>query len=234
MPTRWTGADSGRSGEPALPAREAGRFGQFEEESQEREAASLGMWAFLASEILFFGALFAGYFIYRIFNPEAFAEAGGHLRRGLGALNSAFLLVGSVTMSLAIRQAALGRGGALAACLGASAALGAAFLIVKGYEYGLEAREGLVPFPGWEFRPHGADGADIGSMRLFFVLYFILTGIHGIHLAIGIGLVSWMAVGALRGAFQGPRSMAVELAALYWHFVDLVWIFLFPMLYLAR
>jgi cytochrome c oxidase subunit 3 len=234
MPTRSTGAETGGSGKPFLPVHEAGRFGQFEEETQEREAATLGMWTFLSSEILFFGALFAGYFIYRMFYPGAFAEASGHLHRGLGALNSAFLLVSSVTMSLAIRQAALGRGRALATCLGASAALGAAFLVVKGYEYGLEAREGLVPFPGWEFRPPGVEGANVDAQRLFFILYFILTGIHGIHLAIGIGLVSWMAAGALFGVFQGPRSMAVELVALYWHFVDLVWIFLFPMLYLAR
>jgi cytochrome c oxidase subunit 3 len=201
-------------------------IGPFEREAQEREALSLGMWAFLASEVLFFGALFAGCIVYRLYHPEAFMEGSRHLRLDLGAANSALLLLSSVTVSLSLRRAAALRMRPAAGWVGVRGLLGVVFLIVKGCEYWIEAREGLVPFEGWDLRPDGA------ALRLFFAQYFFLTGLHALHLAVGVGLAWTLALRAWLGSLRDDKG--TELFALYWHFVDMVWIFMFPLLYLGR
>jgi cytochrome c oxidase subunit 3 len=184
----------------------------------EDAAARLGMWIFLASELLFFGGLLLSYAYARSHWSAGFAEAGRHTHVVLGTINTALLLSSSAVVALAV---ACTRHGVharwTARLLWTTAALGLAFLAVKGLEYGMEWREHLVPGPRFELRAAGSE--------LFFLLYFLLTGLHAVHMLGGIVLMGVLARGA------SPR--AVEAGALYWHFVDLVWIFLYPLLYLV-
>lgn len=213
-----------------LVPRRLGRDGQFETEEQERNALRIGMWAFLASEVLFFGALLGTFCVYRLHYAEAYMAAAGRLDRALGTVNTGLLLISSGAMTAANRFSARGRTAGAALCLSASALLGIAFLIIKGIEYSREAAEGLVPFAGWNF---AFAGQDPDRARLFFVQYFFLTGLHAVHLAIGVGVALVLALRCLSSRLR-PTPAAVELGTLYWHFVDGVWIFLFPLLYLAR
>ncbi len=181
----------------------------------------LGMWIFIATEIVFFGVLLLSYAIYRWAYPYGFAEASGHTQLLKGTLNTAVLLTSSLTMALAVREASTGRPGkAQSVWLLATAALGAAFLVIKGFEYRAEFAEHLVPGPGFVY-----PGPLRGQVEIFFKLYFTLTGIHAIHLTIGCLLVLWCARAA-----RAP----IEGVGLYWHFVDLVWIFLYPLIYLVK
>lgn len=200
---------------------------QFDHLEQQREAARLGMWAFLASEVLLFGALFTAYTVYRSAYPAAFTEASRHLWLSIGAVNTALLLVSSVTMSLAILAAEAGRRRAVALLLLATALIGLLFLGLKGVEYWLDYRGGIVP--GARF--HEARFADPGPSALFFVLYFALTGAHVLHLLAGILLVLGLLVLHARGRLK-PQQ--VELGGLYWHFVDVVWIVVFTSFYLGH
>jgi cytochrome c oxidase subunit 3 len=199
----------------------------FEDLEQQREAHTLGMWAFLVTEILFFGGLFAAYVIYRLSYPEAFANASNQLDARLGGLNTAVLIGSSFTMVLAVRAAERRSKWAIAGWLWATVALGTAFLGVKYVEYGHKWEHHLVPGPNFLF-----EGQPGGSEQLFFALYFAMTGLHAFHMLIGAGILIWLSVLALKGRFDRPGRNAVEMAGLYWHFVDLVWIFLFPLLYL--
>lgn len=184
------------------------------------EAARIGMWVFLMTEAMLFGGLFAVYAGARAAHPEGFAAAGERTDLIMGTANTAILLTSSLTMALAVRAAKEGRGIAIAARLLATVLLGAAFLAIKGLEYSrhLRDRDALLPKPG----------------GLFFALYFAMTGLHALHMAIGIVLLLIVAVLAVRGRFTAQDHSPVELAGLYWHFVDMVWIFLFPMFYLAK
>jgi cytochrome c oxidase subunit 3 len=216
------GAEAARGGAAAVaPAH------QFDSVEQQHEAVTVGMWLFLATEVMFFGGLLLGYAVYRRSYPDAFAAASGHLDLRLGALNTAVLITSSLTMALAVHAAQLGERRRLVGLLLATIALGSAFLVVKGVEYHHKFEQGL--FPDAAFRWPGPDAPHV---RLFFSFYFCLTGLHAAHMVIGIGLLSTLVVLAARGHFGAGRASAVEMSGLYWHFVDIVWIFLFPLLYL--
>ncbi|ALK96589.1 hypothetical protein AB595_13425 [Massilia sp. WF1] len=205
---------------------------QFSSREQQDFAGSFGMWVFIASEFLFFGPLLFGYFYLRTHYPQACAAASRHTDFLLGTANTAVLLTSSFLMALAGHAAKAGQRPQAARLLVAVAALGLAFLAIKGFEYHSEFQEGL--FPGAGFRPEkGGQPQDMPGMELFFLLYFAMTGLHALHLTIGILACLAMAFLLRRPAPAAPSGEAVELAGLYWHFVDLVWIFLYPLLYLV-
>jgi cytochrome c oxidase subunit 3 len=197
----------------------------FDDLKQQHEASTLGMWAFLITEVLFFGGLFAGYAQYRIRYPEAYAAASHHLDITLGAINTAVLIASSLTMALAVRGAQTGRRKATAGLLMGTVALGLVFLGIKAVEYSHKFHEHLVPGPSFSF-----DGPR--ESQLFFSFYFAMTGMHALHMIIGVVLVTIIAHFAWRGRYSPDYYSPVEVTGLYWHFVDIVWIFLFPMLYL--
>jgi cytochrome c oxidase subunit III len=200
---------------------------QFDDLGQQQDASTLGMWAFLATEIMFFGGLFTSYVVYRTLFPEAFAEGSRHLSITLGGINTAVLLGSSLTMALGVRAAQLGRLRPLLVLLALTMLLGSAFLGIKAVEYYNEFKEHLIPAINY---------AQVGGlarpMELFFVLYFIMTGLHAVHLIIGIVLVGVMAVLSWTRWLSGTGSLQIEVTGLYWHFIDIVWVFLYPLLYL--
>jgi cytochrome c oxidase subunit 3 len=202
----------------------------FEDLEQQHEAASLGMWAFLVTEVMFFGGLFGGYAVYRHMFPEAFAAGSRELDVVLGGWNTAILIGSSLTMALAVHAAGKGARRATAGWLWATILLGSAFLGIKALEYAGKWEHHLVPGPHFLFEgPHATGG---GHEQIFFAFYFAMTGLHAFHMVIGIALLAWLSTRALRGHFTAEHHTWVELLGLYWHFVDLVWIFLFPLLYL--
>ncbi|HSO07901.1 MAG TPA: cytochrome c oxidase subunit 3 family protein [Pelomicrobium sp.] len=201
---------------------------QFADARQQRTAATLGMWVFLATEVLFFGVLFAAYLAIRYIHAGAFALGSQHTDLVLGSVNTGVLLTSSLTIALAVRAAALGRDRATTGWLAATMILGTAFLAIKGFEYRQEYLEGLVPFLGFRY-----DGPRGEGVELFFILYFVMTGLHALHLLIGIAVVGAVAFLNARGRFSRPWHTPVGLTGLYWHFVDVVWIFLFPLFYLV-
>jgi cytochrome c oxidase subunit III len=201
---------------------------QFDDAEQQRGAAELGMWVFLATEVMFFGGMFAAYVVYRSLFPDAFGHASTHLDVRLGSINTAVLISSSLTMALAVRAAQIGRrGGTIVAWLGATMVLGTTFLVIKAYEYWHKFHEGLVPGPGFTYA-----GPDAKQAQLFISLYFTMTGVHALHMVIGLGILTWLVTRARRGRFGAAYYTPVEISGLYWHFVDVVWIFLFPLLYL--
>jgi cytochrome c oxidase subunit III len=199
----------------------------FDDAEQQREAASLGMWVFLITEIMFFGGMFTAYAVYRLLFPAAFGHASAHLDVVLGTTNTAVLIASSLTMALAVHAAQTGRRGRLLATLVATMVLGAVFLAIKLTEYAHKWHEHLVPGPLFRY-----PGADAPHAQLFFSLYFALTGFHALHMVIGLGLLLWLVLAARRGRYGVAYNTPVENVGLYWHFVDIVWIFLFPLLYL--
>ena len=199
----------------------------FDDAAQQTESTSLGMWVFLATEVLFFGGLFAGYAVYRALYPAAFAAASHHLDVRLGSINTAILIASSLTMAMAVHGAQTGRRRSLVAFLVLTMILGAAFLGIKAVEYGHKWHEHLVPGPRFAF-----DTPEPGHAQLFFSFYFVMTGMHALHMVIGIVMMVVFAGKALRGRYTAAYHAPVELGGLYWHFVDIVWIFLFPLLYL--
>jgi len=205
----------------------------FDSMEQQREAQLAGMWVFLATEVLVFGALFTGYAAYRIQYPEAFAAASRHLNLLIGGVNTIVLLTSSLTMVLAVYATQAGKRNMQIGCLILTALLGSLFMAFKAVEYYLDYREELVP--GLAFRPDEwvAMSVNPGPVQLFLAFYYVMTGLHALHLTIGIGLIAIQAVLAARGWFPPENYMPVELAGLYWHFVDIVWIFLLPLLYLV-
>jgi cytochrome c oxidase subunit 3 len=200
---------------------------QFDDAEQQVEASTLGMWAFLATEILFFGGLFLVYTVYRLAYPQAFAEASNHLDVVLGAVNTAVLIGSSLTMVLAVHSARIGSRRGLILFLLATLVLGGIFLGIKGVEYAHKFHEHLVP--GADFR---FTGADPRHAAIFFSIYFAMTGMHALHMIIGAGLILTLVGMAWRRRFSPEYFTPVEMVGLYWHFVDIVWIFLFPLLYL--
>ena len=190
----------------------------------QREAVGLGMWFFLASEVLFFSALFCSYAVYRSLNPQAFREAAAHTKLIYGSINTVLLLTSSLTMTIALRAATVRLRRLTMVCLGATALLGFAFLVCKGLEYRSDIVEHMVPGPGFPLSPPATE--------IFWGLYWVMTGVHAIHLSAGIGIV--IAVMVLFGRGTIPvQGSTMEGVAIYWHFVDTVWIFLFPLIYLA-
>jgi cytochrome c oxidase subunit 3 len=200
---------------------------QFDSLAQQKEAATLGMWVFLVTEVLFFGGLFATYAIYRAWYPEAFAAASHSLDVTLGTINTMVLITSSLTMALAVHAAQLGQRKLVLMFLAATMILGAAFLGIKSVEYYHKFAEHHVPGPGFQFeREH------VRHAQLFFSLYFIMTGLHALHMVIGIGVMLVMFWLSWRGTITAEYYSPIEISGLYWHFVDIVWIFLFPLLYL--
>jgi cytochrome c oxidase subunit 3 len=200
---------------------------QFDDAEQQRDAASLGMWVFLVTEVMFFGGMFTAYVVYRALFPHAFGHASNHLDVRLGTINTAVLIASSLTMALAVRATQVGPPGAALRWLAPTAALGATFLTIKAVEYAHKFHEGLVPGPHFTYA-----GPDAAQAQLFFSVYFAMTGVHALHLAIGIGMLAWLAGQVRRGRVGPSYYNPVEVGGLYWHFVDIVWIFLFPLLYL--
>jgi cytochrome c oxidase subunit 3 len=211
-----------------MNARSAHLAEQFDDAAQQREASTLGMWAFIATEVLFFGVLFAGYVFCRVRFPEAFAEASRHTDFWLGSSETAVLLTSSCAAALAVREVQLGGRRAASGLLLMTAALGLAFIVMHGFEYVAEYHEGLIP--GIRYTQHGPHAA---AMQLFFCLYYFITGFHGLHVSIGVVLLLVMARRTWRGAFDQHYHTPLELVALYWHLVDIVWIFVYPVIYLV-
>ena len=196
---------------------------QFEDLQQQYEAANMGMWAFIAQEIMFFGGLFAGYTVYRFKYLAAFIEGSNHLPIKLGALNTGVLIASSFTMAMAVRASQQGEKRGLLRWILATMALGTTFLVVKAFEYADKYHHGLVP---------GASFDGSGQMKIFFSFYFVMTGMHALHMIIGLGLIIWLIPKIRRGTYTRDYFSPIENFGLYWHFVDIVWIFLFPLLYL--
>ncbi len=200
----------------------------FDSLDQQRESSFLGMWIFLVTEIMFFGGLFAAYIIYRGQNTAGFLAGSYKLDIGLGAFNTAVLIASSLTMALAVWAAQTNRRKATVWFIIGTILLGSVFLVVKYFEYGDKFEHHL--FPGPEFHWGGPEKPE--SVEMFFNLYFLMTGLHALHMVIGLGILAVLAVLAWRGAFSPENHNLVEGVGLYWHFVDIVWIFLFPLLYL--
>jgi cytochrome c oxidase subunit 3 len=201
---------------------------QFDTMGQQQESATLGMWIFLVTEIMFFGGLFMAYLLYRIWYPEAWAEGSLELDVRLGGLNTAVLIGSSLTMALAVRAAQTGFPRATVNWLLATIGLGMVFLVVKAFEYAHKFEMHHVPGPNFVF-----EGPHARQVEIFLSLYFAMTGLHALHMIIGVGLMSVITWMAYKRRFSPEWYAPVEMSGLYWHFVDIVWIFLFPLLYLV-
>jgi cytochrome c oxidase subunit 3 len=200
---------------------------QFDSLEQQREASTLGMWVFLVTEMLFFGVLFAAYALYRAWYADAFAAASHELLIWAGAINTAVLITSSLTMALAVHAAQTGERRRLMRFLVATMILGTMFLGIKAFEYYEGFIEGHLPGAGFLFEPMHFQHAQI-----FFSLYYLMTGLHALHMIIGLGIMAVMLWLSRRGTITEEYYAPIEISGLYWHFVDLVWIFLFPLLYL--
>jgi cytochrome c oxidase subunit 3 len=209
---------------------------QYHDLDQQSQAATFGMWLFLATEVLFFGALFMSVGIYHYLYPEAFEKASERLNWQIGSINTLVLLVSSLTMVLSVHYARLGNKRKLILFLLLTAAIGASFLGLKGYEYYSDYQENLIP--GWKFDSsewvlnEGLSPTQVPQVKLFLMFYWIMTVIHAVHLTIAIAAVLILAWLARLELFSARYHSPVEVVGLYWHLVDIVWIFLLPMLYL--
>ncbi|HJV83890.1 MAG TPA: cytochrome c oxidase subunit 3 [Noviherbaspirillum sp.] len=202
---------------------------QFDTRDQQGEAAALGMWIFIATELMFFGPLFFGYYYVRFEYPEGLAAASRHTEVMIGTINTGVLLTSSLLMALAVHARKAGLLRLTSRLMLFVAVLGIVFLVLKGTEYWIEWQEHLVPGAGFAF----PDAPHAHAAELFYFLYFGMTGLHALHLIIGITAVCTFAVGLMRGAERFAAPDRIEVAGLYWHFVDVVWIFLYPLLYLV-
>lgn len=207
----------------------------FEDIEQQRETETFGMWLFLATEILIFGALFTCYTVYRLRFAHDFEAASSRLNILIGSINTIVLLSSSLTMVLSVHATRTGRRKMLMTCLLLTIALGLTFFGFKAVEYYEDYEEALVP--GLRFNPgewvEQTPPANPGRVQLMLAFYYIMTGLHAVHMVVGVGLLTWLVLRARRGTLTPERYMAVEVVGLYWHFVDIVWIFLLPLLYLT-
>jgi cytochrome c oxidase subunit 3 len=209
----------------------------FAEPQQQEDSASLGMWIFLGTEVMFFGGLFCAYLIYRLAYFGDFAAASQTLSWKLGATNTAVLICSSLTVVFAVYAAQQGKRTMLIGSLVLTIVLGFAFLGIKATEYAEKFEKHHVPGPSFQFDNvpvpgHPDQMANPGHAQIYFALYFIMTGLHALHMIIGIGFFTWLLFAAWRGRFTPEYNTPVEMGGLYWHFVDIVWIYLFPLLYL--
>jgi len=204
---------------------------QFDTPEQQRDASTLGMWVFLVTEVMFFGGLFTAYTAYRAWYPNAFAVASSSLNAVIGAINTAVLLCSSFTMVLAVRAASLGARRSLILFLILTMLLGTAFLGIKAYEWNEKFEEHHVPGPSFHMEGESPQGQ--ARAQLFFSLYFAMTGLHALHMVVGVGLLSFILRRACQGQYSPTYWTPVDISGLYWHFVDIIWIFLFPLLYLV-
>jgi cytochrome c oxidase subunit 3 len=204
------------SDQAAHPAAEAGGAAHAHmNPAQAYEAAKLGLWTFLATEVLLFGGLFTAFIVFRLKFPEMFRADYVHLNRVMGAVNTVVLICSSLTVALGIAAIRKGKQGLLQLFLSLTILQAATFLVIKYFEWTEKFAHGLFP-----------------STDIFFSLYFMMTGVHGLHVLGGMGILGWMLVLARRGRFSEHYCTPVEISGLYWHFVDLVWIYLFPLFYL--
>jgi cytochrome c oxidase subunit 3 len=203
---------------------------QFDTAAQQKDASTLGMWIFLITEIMFFGGMFLVYTVYRGAYPLVFAVASTSLDVYLGAANTVVLLCSSFTMVLAVRAAQLGQRNAIVLFLVLTLLLGGVFLGVKAYEWKDKFEEHHIPGPTFHLDKISPD--QQGHAQLFFSLYFAMTGLHALHMVIGVGILTMLILQARKGRFSADYMTPVDVAGLYWHFVDIIWIFLFPLLYL--
>jgi cytochrome c oxidase subunit 3 len=202
----------------------------FEDLDQQREASTFGMWVFLVTEILFFGGLFTAYTIYRERFHGVFVDASRHLDVVLGGTNTAVLIASSLTMAMAIWSAQVNKRKMIVFFLLLTMAFGCTFLVIKGFEYRDKFHHHLVPGVDFHFAGHSAD--EDREAQIFFTLYFCMTGLHALHMVIGVSLLAYLLFPAWKGRFTPRWHNPLECIGLYWHFVDIVWIFLFPLLYL--
>ena len=200
---------------------------QFEDMEQQKEVATLGMWAFLITEIMFFGGLFGTYTVYRSMFPDGFAAASHELDVTLGTINTVVLIISSLTMALAVHAAQTSQKQRIVLFLILTMVLGAVFLGIKAFEYHHKYVENHIPGAAFEFAGPHQDSAEI-----FYSLYFAMTGLHAAHMLIGFGLMLYILFQTWKDRYSKEYFAPVEMAGLYWHFVDIVWIFLFPLLYL--
>lgn len=201
---------------------------QFDDAEQQKEAVTLGMWLFLVQEILFFGGLFLTYAVYRSKYPEAWTAASHELDMRLGGINTVVLISSSLTMALAVHSAHGGRRKSVIGWLLATMALCLVFLGIKAVEYSAKFEHHLFPGPHFQFHDPGL----AAQAKIYFSLYFAMTGMHALHMVIGFGILLWLLRRAVAGRVTAASNAPVEMTGLYWHFVDIVWIFLFPLLYL--
>lgn len=202
----------------------------FDSLEQQQNASTFGMWVFMVQEVLFFGGMFMAYILYRSWYPEAWTAASNHLDPDLGLINTMVLIGSSLTMALAVRAAQLGKKSHIVLFLLLTIVLGSIFLGVKVVEYADKFTHHLVPGANFAFPENSAIA---GQAQIYFSVYFAMTGMHALHMVIGIGILFWIAWRAHRGHFDARYNTPVEITGLYWHFVDIVWIFLFPLLYLV-
>ena len=193
----------------------SGHTGEHADPAVAFESAKLGVWTFLATEVLLFGALFTGYTVFRMKYPEMFRVEHAKLDRILGGVNTVVLITSSLMVVLGVDAIKRGKARLLEACFGATILLAAVFLCVKYVEYTAKFHHGIYP-----------------GTNIFFSIYFMLTGLHGVHVLLGMGLLSYVIVLSRRGRLSANYFTPAEMSGLYWHFVDLVWIYLFPLLYL--
>lgn len=199
----------------------------FVDADQQFDTAKLGMWIFLVTEILFFGGLFAAYIVYRLWYPELFVMASEELDTILGGINTLVLIGSSLTVALAIKAAQTNQTKKIVINLGITVALACVFMIIKYFEWTHKFDLGIFPGRYYEFGGIGHEKANV-----FFSIYYLMTGLHGIHVVIGIGLMIWLLHRAVKGHFNSAYYTPVEITGLYWHLVDIIWIFLFPLFYL--
>lgn len=221
----------------------------FENMEQQREAGTLGMWVFLVTELMFFGGMFLAYTLYRSQQPASFASASNHLDVTLGTLNTGVLILSSFTMAMAVYSTQVGKRRPQILCLVLTLGLGLTFLGVKAVEYRDKYQDHLIPgslIPGNPFDPevqqegqpldhhklHLLPGATVKQVEMFYWIYFAMTGMHALHMIIGAGLLTFLLYFSVKGRYDPAYHSPVEVIGLYWHFVDIVWIFLFPLLYL--
>ena len=209
----------------------------FATEEQQKDASNLGMWIFLATEVMFFGGLFCAYLIYRHWYFGDFGAASKSIDALLGGINTAVLICSSLTVVLAIWAAQTSRRGIMLAMLALTMLFGLTFLGIKGKEYNDKFEEHHVPGATFSFEKvpipgHPDQYANPQHAQIFFALYFVMTGLHALHMVIGLGIFSWLFWAAWKGRFTPEYHTPLEIGGLYWQFVDIVWIYLFPLLYL--
>jgi len=204
----------------------------FYDSRQESGSAKMGIWLFLVTEVLLFSGLFVAYTVIKTLNPEMWKEASATLNTSLGALNTVVLILSSLTVALAVRAAQTNQAGEknkqIVGLLAVTILLAGTFLVVKYFEYTHKIHEGMLPGTHYFF-----EGVHANNAHLFFGVYFLMTGLHGIHVILGMGVLTWIMIRAAKGHFYKDYYTPVEIGGLYWHLVDLIWIYLFPLLYLV-
>jgi cytochrome c oxidase subunit 3 len=200
---------------------------QFGSPEQQRATSTIGMWVFLMTEVMLFGGLFTAFTVYRLSNPQAFDAGSAHMEITIGAINTAVLICSSFTMALAVYSSEIGNQRRLALFIVATMIIGAIFLALKFTEYYLHYQDHKVPAFWFEYH-----GANAPKVQMFFVFYFVMTGLHALHMTIGLGMLAILLFRTFIGSFSADYHTAIDLGGLYWHFIDIVWVFLYAIFYI--